>query len=82
MAGEGVHIEFEAIEIVAAKGCGQNAANLFVIAGHFQFLTGAADREIIDKDLRLIQRPTSNAGDLSKFEIPQVLHADPNAHAQ
>jgi hypothetical protein len=54
---------------------------LLVIPCDFEFFGGAANREIVDEDLRLIERTMSDAGQLSELEVAEVLNADPDSDA-
>ena len=55
-------VQLESIEIVAAECGGQDVPDLLEVASHFQFFGGAADGEIVDEDLRLIQSAVCYAG--------------------
>src|SRR5947209_13242587 len=74
--------QFEAIKVVAAECREQDSTHLLIVAGDLQFLSGATDRQIIDENLGLIQRAMGNAGQLSKFQISEMLNADPDSDSQ
>ena len=61
--------EFESVEIVTAESSQQNAADLLVIASNLELLSSTANGEIINENLRLIERPLRDARQL----LPQVV---------
>ena len=77
-----IELQFKAIEVVAAEGGDENAANLIVIARDFEFFGGAADGQVVHEDLRLVERAVGDAGQLAKFKVAEMLDADPDADAQ
>ena len=81
IAGLGLELKLEGIEIVAAEGGYQHGAQLIEIAGHFQFLDGAADGKVIDDDLPLIDGALGHAPQFTELEIVEMLDAKPNAGA-
>ena len=50
-SGKQRDIQIETIEVVAAEGREENPANLIEIASDFEFLSGAADGQIVDENL-------------------------------
>src|SRR5579864_1157106 len=81
-SGKQRDIQIETIEVVAAEGREENSANLIEIASNFEFLRGAADGQIVDEDLRLVECALRYAGEFTKFEIAEVLNTDPNSDTQ
>jgi len=79
ISGKRSQVQFEGIEIVAVERGDQNAAQLRVIAGHFEFLDGAAHGKIVDHDLPLIDGALRHAPQLSKLRVIQMLNPKPNA---
>src|SRR4051794_32019354 len=76
-----IKLQFKAVEVVAAEGGQQNAADLLVIASNFELFGGAADRQIIHENLRLIECAVRHAGELAELEISEVLHTNPDSNA-
>jgi hypothetical protein len=74
--------QFETIEVVAAEGREENPANLIVIASDFEFLRGAADGQIVDENLGLVEGTVGDAGQFTEFEIAKVLNTDPDSDSQ
>ena len=79
---EQFELQFEAVEVVAAEGRGKNPANLIVVARDFEFFGGAADGQVVDEDLRLIEGAVGDAGQFAEFEVAEMLNADPDADAK
>src|SRR5690349_5977340 len=71
--------QIKRIEIVRSKGRDQHAAELLVVSRDFKLFRGAANGEIVDDDLPLLQRALRHAPDLAELQISKVLHAKPNA---
>src|SRR5579864_3620392 len=82
-AGRGnTYPQFKGIEVVAGEGRGQYARNLLKSFRHFELFSRATDSEIVHEDVALLNGALRDAPDLSKFQIPQVLYANPNAGAK
>ena len=62
--------QLKSIKIVDIEGGCQYAANLLKVFGHFEFLSGAADGEIVDEDVPLLDCPLCNTANLSELQIP------------
>jgi len=81
-SGKHCDTQFETIEVVAAKGREENPANLIEIASDFEFLRGAADGQIVDENLGLVEGTVRDAGQFTEFEIAKVLNTDPDSDSQ
>ena len=79
---EQFELQFETVEIVAIEGRGKNAANLIVVARDFELLGSAADGQVVDEDLRLVEGAVGDAGQFAKFEIAEMLDANPDPDAK
>ena len=79
LAAKNVEAKIETIEVIGAEGGFQYAANLSVVAGHVEFLSGAADSKIIDDNLALVESSLGGARQLTKFQVAKTLHSDPDA---
>jgi len=80
-SGKKFEADVEGIEVIATKCSFENAANLIVVAGGFEFFRGAANGKIVDHDLTLLEGAMGNAAEFAEFEITEVLHTDPYADA-
>src|SRR5580704_6746294 len=78
-AGKELEGYVKAIKIVGGESRFQNAANLIVVAGGLEFLTGAANGKVVDKNLALLEGALGNAAEFTQFQITQTLNADPDA---
>src|SRR5580692_3300021 len=81
-AGEELEANVEAIEIVGAEGCLQNAPNLVIITRHFQLLGGSTDGKVVDENLTLFESALGNAAEFPQLEIAEALDADPDADSE
>ncbi len=81
-SGKQRDVQVEAIEVVATEGREKNPANLLVIASDFEFLRGAAEGQIVDENLGLVEGAVRDAGQFTEFEIAEVLNADPDSDTQ
>jgi hypothetical protein len=54
VSGKERDIQAEAIEVITTEGGQENPADLIVVASDLEFLGGAADGEIVDENLGLI----------------------------
>src|ERR1700733_2380604 len=80
-SGKKFKAHVEGVEVIAAECSLEDALNLTVVAGGFEFFRGAADGEIIYDDLALLQSALGDASQFAEFEVAEVLHADPDADA-
>ncbi len=77
-AGEQVESQIKRVEIVAAEGGEEDSADLIEVARDLKFFGGAANRQIVYENLRLVEGAVGDAGEFSEFEVAEVLHADPD----
>jgi hypothetical protein len=82
LPGKERDIQAEAIEVITTRGGQENPADLIVVASDLEFLGGAADGEIVDENLGLIEGAVRDAGQFTELEIAEVLNADPDSDTQ
>ena len=81
-SGKQRDVQVETIKVVAAEGREENPANLIEIASDFEFFSGAADGQIVDENLGLVEGAVRDAGQFTEFEIAEVLNTDPDSDTQ
>ena len=75
-------MQFKGIEIIRIECSGKDAANLREVFRKFQFFSRAANRQIVHKNLPLLDGALRHAPDFSELKVSKVLHADPDASAK
>src|SRR5215813_4795866 len=74
--------KFECVEVVGIECCGQNLSNLLKALGCLEFFRCTPNREIVHEDLALFDRALCHASQLSEFQVPEMLHSNPNARPE
>src|SRR6266404_3066971 len=74
--------QFKSIEIVGLECGGEHPANLLQALRSFQCLRCASDSQVVYENLSLLHCSLGNPAYFPKFQIPEMLHADPNSHTQ
>ena len=67
MAGHVETLQLERVKVVAAEGRDQHPAKLVIVGGHFQLFGGAANGEVVDKNLPLLHGALGHAAELPEL---------------
>ena len=70
--------QIKTIEVVAVKRGHENAADLMEIACELEFLSRASNREIIHKNMALLDSALGDTTEFAEFEITKMLNTQPN----
>ena len=70
--------QIKTIEVVAVKRGHENAADLMEIACELEFLSRASNREIIHKNMALLDSTLGDTTEFAEFEITKMLNTKPD----
>src|SRR6184192_2042856 len=74
--------QIKTIEVVAVKRGHENAADLMEIACELEFLSRASNREIIHKNMALLDSALGDTTEFAEFEITKMLNTKPDTSAK
>ena len=74
--------QFEPVKIVTAESSQKNAADLLIVTSNLEFLCGTTDCQVVDENLRLVERTLRDARYFAELKVAQVLNTNPDSDAQ